>query len=298
MQKIFPGTLLEFEHWFRSEEACRDYLAAVRWPKGFVCPQCQHAQNWKTGKGVLRCGGCRKDVSVTAGTIFQGSHIPLRLWFRAMWLVTNQKTGISALSLQRALGLKSYESAWSCLHRLRSAMVRPGRNQLSGRVEVDETYVGGHELGGRGRHIGKKSLVIIAAEARGDGIGRIRLKAADQSKERLLGFVQETVAPGSTIVTDGLPVYRNLSGLGYHHVARAPENHRSEATKLLPRVHRVAALMKRWVLGVHQGSVSKHKLAQYLEEFTFRFNRRSSPTRGMVFYRLVEQSVATGPKKQ
>jgi transposase-like protein len=215
-----------------------------------------------------------------------------------MWMVTNQKTGISASSLQRALGLKSYESAWSCLQRLRTAMVRPGREQLSGEVEVDETYVGGYEKGKGGRHLGKKSLVLIAAEVRGAGTGRIRLQIGDQSKESLLGFVQATVAPGSTVITDGLPVYRNLLDMGYRHLPKAPKNHPSEATQLLPRVHRVAALLKRWVMGIHQGSVSKLRLPGYLNEFAFRFNRRASPERGMVFYRLVQQAVVTGPKTQ
>ena len=204
MQKRFPATLLEFEHWFRTEAACRDYLIKTRWHDGFGCPRCGNTQCWRTSKGILRCGGCRRDVSVTAGTIFQDSHLPLRVWFRAMWMVTNQKTGISASSLQRALGLKSYESAWSCLQRLRTAMIRPGREQLSGEVEVDETYVGGYEKGKGGRHLGKKSLVLIAAEVRGAGTGRIRLQAGDQSKDILLGFVQATVVPGSTVITYGV----------------------------------------------------------------------------------------------
>lgn len=177
-------------------------------------------------------------------------------------------------------------------------MIRPGREPLSGEVEVDETYVGGWEKGKGGRHLGKKSLVLIAVEVRGKGAGRIRLRTGDQSKEILLGFVQATVAPGSTVITDGLPVYRNLLDMGYRHLPKVPKNHPSEATQLLPRVHRVAALLKRWIMGIHQGSVSQLRLDGYLNEFAFRFNRRSSAERGLVFYRLVQQAVVTGPKSQ
>lgn len=287
--------MLEFESWFRSEDACREYLAGPRWPSGFVCGKCFHRQAWKKSRGLWVCGKCRFENSVTAGTIFHGSHLPLRLWFRAMWLVTNQKSGVSALGLQRSLGLGSYRTAWMCLHRLRAAMVRPGREQLCGEIEVDETFIGGYEKGKGGRHIGKKSLVIIAAEARGKGIGRIRMKRIDSaSEDNLLGFVREVAAPGSKILTDGLPVYRQLASLGYQHEGRVPVS-RDQATACLPRVHRIASLAKRWLLGTHQGSFSKRRLASYLDEFVFRFNRRQSPSRGMVFFRLAQQSVAVPP---
>jgi len=232
---------------------------------------------------------------VTAGTIFEASHMPLRLWFRAMWQVTHQKGGISALGLQRTLGLGSYRTAWACLHKLRRAMIRPGRDRLKGKVEVDETFIGGREKGGGRRRVGKKSLVMVAAEVRGQKIGRIRLQQIpDTSKEHLLEFVREFVAPGSRIITDGLPVYINLAKMGYVHRPRIPQN-KAETTKLLPRVHRAAALLKRWLLGIHHGSFSKKQLDWYLDEFVFRFNRRASTTRGMVFYRLVQQAVATDP---
>lgn len=210
-----------------------------------------------------------------------------------MWLITNQKIGISALGLQRALGLGSYRTAWTCLHKLRRAMVRPGREVLSVEVEVDETFVGGREKGGGKRHVGKKSLVMIAAEVRGKGIGRIRLQEIpDTSKEHLLEFVREVVKSGSVVVTDGLPVYMNLATMGFVHRPRPIMRKPAEASKLMPRVHRVAALLKRWLLGVHQGSFSKRQVGYYLDEFTFRFNRRSSPSRGMLFYRLIQQAVA------
>lgn len=285
--------MLEFESRFRSEDACRDYLGRLRWPSGFICDKCFHRQSWKNQRGLWICGKCRFEHSVTAGTIFHGSHMPLRLWFRAMWQVTNQKSGVSALGLQRSLGIGSYRTAWACLHKLRAAMVRPGREQLSGEVEVDETYIGGHEKGKGGRHIGKKSLVIIAAEVREKGTGRIRMKRIDSASERnLIGFVQEAVRPGSTVITDGLPVYRQLAGLGYRHESRIPEK-RDQSSATLPRVHRVASLIKRWLLGTHQGSFSKRLIPGYLDEFAFRFNRRMSPTRGMVFYRLAQQAIVT-----
>lgn len=242
---------------------------------------------------MMRCRSCHRDIRVTAGTIFQDSRLPLRLWFRAMWLLTNQKTGMSALGLQRALGLGSYRTAWICLHKLRRAMVRPGREALSGEVEVDETMVGGREKGSGGRHLGKKSLVIIAAEVRGSGTGRIRIQQIpDASKEHLMAFIQEVIVPGSVVVTDGLPVYTNVTKLGYAHLPKVPKTGREEASKLMPRIHHAASLLKRWLLGIHHGSFSKRQLAYYLDEFVFRFNRRRSPDRGQLFYRLVQQAVA------
>ncbi len=235
---------------------------------------------------------------MTVGTIFESSRMPLRLWFRAMWLVTHQKAGVSALGLQRTLGLGSYRTAWVCLHKLRRAMIRPGREPLSGEVEVNETLVGGHGKGkGKsGRHVGKKSLVMVAAEVRGEGIGRIRfMPVPDTSKEHLLDFVKQVVTPGATVVTDGLPVYINLPKLGFVHRRRIASPIRHEKSKALPRVHRVASLLKRWLLGIHHGNCSKMQLAYYLDEFAFRFNRRLSKDRGMLFYRLVQQAVQVAP---
>lgn len=235
---------------------------------------------------------------MTAGTILKSSRMPLRLWFRAMWLLTHQKSGLSALGLQRTLGLGSYRTAWACLHKLRRAMIRPGREPLEGEVEVDETFVGGRGKGkGSGaRHVGKKSMVMIAVEVRGQGIGRIRLQPIpDGSKEHLFDFVRQVVAPGAKVRTDGLPVYINLVKLGYTHQPHITPEARHEKSKGLPRAHRVAALLKRWLLGIHHGSFSKHQLPYYLDEFAFRFNRRRSPDRGMLFYRLVQQSVMIEP---
>ena len=172
----YPRTLEEFEGRFATEQACREYLMQLRWPQGFVCPRCGGRRARPSRRGLLRCGQCDYQASVTAGTIFQDTRLPLRTWFRTMWWVTSQKNGASALGLQSILGLGSYRTAWALLHKLRRAMVRPGRERLSGRVEVDETYVGGAEEGLRGRQTQKKALVAIAAEEDGAGIGRIRMK--------------------------------------------------------------------------------------------------------------------------
>ena len=294
MEKDYPGTLLEFEDWFRTEEACRAYLVKLRWPDGFRCRRCGHGEAWKTSRGLLHCRSCRADVSVLAGTIFHRSHISLRLWFRAMWWITNQKSGVSALGLQRTLGLGSYKTAWACLHKLRRAMVRPGREQLTDKVEVDESIVGGVDPGGGRRHLGDtKALVIVATEVRGQGFGRIRLqRIPDASADSLLGFVKGAVAPGAVVITDGWEGYSGLKEAGYTHRPRVVLGSGKTGSTLLPRVHRVFALLKRWLLGIHQGRVSREQLEHYLDEYTFRFNRRHSHYRGMLFYRLAQQAVA------
>ncbi len=202
----YPRTLEEFEGRFVTEQACREYLMQLRWPRGFACPRCggQRARLSRR-RGLLRCGQCDYQASLTAGTIFQDTRLPLRTWYRAMWWVTSQKTGASALGLQSILGLGSYRTAWALLHKLRRAMVRPGRERLTGRVEVDETFVGGEEKGVRGRQTLKKALLVIAAEQDGAGIGRIRMKRIRRaSQQQLHGFIQEAVEPDSTIHTDGL----------------------------------------------------------------------------------------------
>ena len=295
----YPKTLLTFEHWFRSEDACREYLFRFRWPNGFCCPRCEHGQAWKTGRGLWICGQCGKEVSVTAGTVFSGSKLSLRIWFRAIWWITNQKSGISALGLQRTLGLGSYETAWVLLHKLRRVMVRPGREQLSGMVEVDETVVGGRRKRVvRGRYRGPfvdKALVAVAAEVRGRGIGRIRLRQMTrQSKEQIMAFIKEVIAPGSDLMTDGWVGFRDLVEMGFTHRPIVEEEEK-DLDWVLPRAHRVAALLKRWLLGIHQGRVEQKQLDYYLDEFVFRFNRRSSRSRGRLFYRLMQQAVAAKP---
>jgi transposase-like protein len=228
--------------------------------------------------------------------MFDRTRVPLTLWFRAMWFITSQKNGVSALGLQRQLGLKRYETVWTMLHKLRRAMVRPGRDRLSGTVEVDETYVGGEEEGVRGRETLKKSLVVVAAEEDGQGIGRIRLGVTpDASGMCLVPFVEQSVEPGSMVHTDGWEGYRGLGAKGYRHKVTNIKRSGKLAHELLPRVHRIAALLKRWLLGTHQGAVRPLHLGYYLDEYTFRFNRRTSRSRGKLFYRLVQQAVEVPP---
>lgn len=293
----YPRSLLEFEARFATDDACRQYLAALRWPEGFTCPACGAGEAWSTGRGLWMCRACGRQASVTAGTIFQDARTPLTLWFRAIWWVVGQKNGASALGLQQTLGLGSYRTAWTWLHKLRRAMVRPGREPLSGSVEVDETLVGGTEPGGGRRHLGqKKALVVIAAEVRGRAVGRIRMqRVASAAAADVLPFVQEAVAPGSIVITDGLQTYVGLPEKGYQHERRVVLGSGESAEAVLPRVHRVASLLKRWLLGTHQGAVSREHLDYYLDEFCFRFNRRASRHRGKLFYRLVQQTVAVEP---
>jgi transposase-like protein len=232
-------------------------------------------------------------LSVTAGTIFQDTHLPLTTWFRAMWHVTSQKTGVSALGLQRVLGVGSYKTAWAMLHKLRRAMVRPGRDRLRGVVEVDETYWGAEEPGVVGRLTQKKAVIIVGAEEDGNGIGRIRLRRIpDLTKSSLHGFILQAVEPGNTVRTDGLNAYAGLKG--YIHDRRV-QRHQVDGEHLLPRVHRVVSLLKRWLLGTHQGAIGFDHLDYYLDEFAFRFNRRKSASRGKLFYRLAQQAVQVEP---
>ena len=218
VKEDYPTNQMEFECRFSSEEACREYLVQLRWPNGVACPQCGGSRLWRGSRGRLICGSCRHQASATAATIFQGTHKPLRLWFQAMWYVTGQKTGASALGLQRVLGLGSYQTAWTWLHKLRRAMVRPGRDRLRGRVEVDEVLIGGTEPGFEGRSAPRKSLVAIAAAEDGDGIGRIRMaRIRNAEKSTLHRFVQQSVQPGSVVHTDGWTSYLGLGRKGYGH---------------------------------------------------------------------------------
>ena len=297
MKEDYPRTVLELEERFSTDEACRDYLIRLRWPKGFVCPRCQAAEGWPASRGRVICRACRYQASVTAGTVFQDTRKPLRMWFRAIWHVTSQKNGVSAVSVQQALGLGSYLTAWTWLHKLRRAMVRPARDRLQGRVEVDETHLGGDRKDTQGKRTGPKLLVAIAVEEDGSAMGRIRMaRISNKSRASLHRFVRRMVEPGSVVHTDGLQAYLGLENLGYQHEATVLLGQEPDtAVRLLPRVHRIAALLKRWLLGTHQGAVSPEHLDYYLDEFTFRFNRRKSRSRGKLFYRLLQQAVQVEP---
>lgn len=290
--EAYPRDITEFEKRFSSEQECREYLFNIRWPDGFKCAKCTHDTARKIRREIYRCTKCGFEHSITAGTIFQGTKKPLQMWFRAMWHVTSQKQGISALGLQRAPGIGSYHTAWEWLYKLRHAMVRPGRDRISGVIEVDETYVGGKRKGKQGRGADSKILVVIAAQIDGNRIGRIRLfRVPDASSDSLNRAIKESIEPGSTVMTDGWKGYSNVETFGYiHKIVKKDSN---VGNNLLPKCNMVASLLKRWLLGTHQGRVQH--LDYYLDEFTFRFNRRTSHSRGMLFFRLVQQALMIDP---
>lgn len=290
MAEDYPNNLMEFNSRFSNEKSCQEYLEQLRWPDGFQCPGCQAQQFWRTKRRTFFCKKCQRQTSVITGTIFEGSKKPLKLWFAAMWLVVCEKNGISAMGLQRQLGLSRYETAWSILKRLRSAMVRSGRELLSGEVEVDETLVGGFKHGKRGRGAEGKELVVIATEVTGNKFGRIRMqRVANADGETLKKFVKDHVSTGSTVITDGWKSYLGIEKLGYKHQRIKGES--VGVDELLPHIHLAASLLKRWLLGTHQGGVDTMHLDSYLDEFVFRFNRRTSKSRGKLFYRLAQQAV-------
>ena len=263
----YPRSLGEFQSWFRTDADCLDYLEWLRWPTGFVCPACQGRAAWRLGDGRFKCAACGARSSVTAGTIFDRTRTPLTLWFTACWLFATGKDGIAALSLKRSLDVGSYQTVWAMLHRLRAVLVRPGRERLVGTVEVDETYIGGRDPGvGRGKGRGDKVLTGIAVEIKEPrGYGRCRLAPlADASAASLRAFVSDHVEPGATVITDGWKGYLGLDRCGYTHEARSQRAARlrgnEQAAELLPAVHRVASLAKRWISSqpLHIGIVQGH----------------------------------------
>jgi len=296
----YPNTYRKFVEMFPDDAKCAAFLARLRWPEGFICPACKIASTpWNESRGRLACPICRHQTSVSTGTIFDKTRTPLTTWFEAAWHVSSAKNGMSAKTLERTIGT-SYQVAWMMLQRFRVAMVNTDRKQLSGDVEVDETFAGGEEHGGKRGRGATKSIVVIAVEIRQPkGFGRVRMRhIPDASGESLLPFVREVVAPGSVVRTDGWSGYNGLSDYGYTQDILVLSSSGDPAHVSMPGVHRVASLLKRWLLGTHQGSVLSNHLQSYLEGFTFRFNRRTSRSRGLVFRRLLEQAVITGPVTQ
>jgi len=299
--KEYPMTFDEFTTQFATEEQCRKYLYQLRFQEGYKCPKCGHSKAWPKGDMLFECAKCGRQTSVIAGTVFQGTRKPLRLWFIAIWWVTTQKNGASAMGLQRVLGLKSYTTAWTWLHKIRTAMVNPNRTKLSGVVEVDETYIGGQENDGkRGRGTDNKSIVVIGVELlKGKNqLGRVRMKVVpDASKESLQGFITENVERGSTVITDGWSSYASIVKSGYTHIV--PKKFEvADEKNLMPHVHMIVSLLKRWLLGTHQGAVLEMHLQAYLDEYVFRFNRRKAASRGLLFYRLLETAMQVPPTTQ
>lgn len=295
----YPKDFQEFLIQFPDENACWRYLIDFRWPDGYVCPHCQSQEYWLTAKRKIHCSKCQKEFSITSGTIFQDSKKPLLLWFHIMWWVVAQKTGASAHNLKDFMGFGSYETAWLWLHKLRRAMIREGREKLSGIVEVDETYIGGEEIGieKKGRGAEQKSLVVVATECKGKQIGRVRFRIIpDASSKSLDSFIEANIEEGSIIITDGWSGYTNLSqNEKFIHEEKVVSGSGKQAHELLPHVHMIDSLVKRWINGTHQGKISQKHLEYYLEEFAFRFNRKLSNHRGKLFYRLMQQSIDCSP---
>ncbi|WP_051849084.1 IS1595 family transposase [Thiomonas sp. FB-Cd] len=302
----YPKTWVQFEEWFATEDACVAYLEKLRWPGGFCCPACGVMDSpVRASRRRLVCRSCAHQSSVTAGTIFDKTRTPLRVWFAAAWHITSQKHGVSALGLQRVLGLSSYQTAWAMLHRFRRAMVRPQRDKLAGTVEVDEAYLplsrGPRVKSGKARSKAHKTshlvAIAVAVEVHDPkGFGRIRIhRVQGPTIGALIPFVRENVMPGATIRTDGSAIYGPLQEGGFAHEPLVQLGSKIPAHVSLPGVHRVISLLKRWLLGTHQGAVDPRHVDYYLDEFAFRFNRRSSRSRGMMFYRLLQQSAATTP---
>jgi transposase-like protein/transcription elongation factor Elf1 len=289
----FPKSMVAFVKRFGTEEACVRYLRLQKWgtEDGFECPRCGHKGCWEheTRKRRLTCRACRAETSVTAGTAFHDSRIGLHRWFLAMYLMSTSKQGVSAKEIQRQLGLGSYQTAWTILHKLRRCMVDPSRTPLSGMVEMDETYIGGAAVAGEhGRSTAKKTAVVCAVERVGMGTGRCRLAVIENcTKAKLQEFADGVLKAGTTAHTDGWRGYLGMERSGYAHI-RAIADKDTPAHVLLPSVHRIFSLLKRVMLGTHQGAVSRKHLQHYLHEYEFRFNRRKSHTPCHLFQRLSE----------
>ncbi|TGQ69540.1 IS1595 family transposase [Mesorhizobium sp. M00.F.Ca.ET.186.01.1.1] len=293
----FPKSLPEFQRLFPTDTACATYLERIRWEGGFVCPHCHHAEEpfrFAAKPGVLRCRKCRKDVALTGGTVMERTHTPLSVWFWAAYLVASHTAGMSAVQFQRQLGLSRYETAFQILHKLRAGMVRPvadriGRPQTNDHVEVDETWIGGVTRG-EGRGVHNQVLVAAAVEVRqsqpvegkkskrgGRYAGRLRLQVMpDRTAKSLVTFVDNVVEPGSMIITDAWGSYNSLKDRGYEHLPVAEAGNSDVAEEFLPIVHLIFSNLKGWLRGCHHG-VSPQHLQAYLNEFTFRFNRRFYP---------------------
>ena len=301
--KDYPTTWDQFVDWFATEQDCLTFLQCLRWSQGFRCPQCgSQGSPYEGSRNRMICGDCKRQTTATAGTIFDKTRTPLRTWFAAAWYLTSQKHGVSALGLQRVLGFSSYQTAWTMLHRFRRAMVRPDRERLKGYVEVDETYVAitqHHQPESQEERRSNTTDVLVAVAVEivdPKGFGRIRLQRVHSTaKKDLLPFVLNSVETGSTVRTDGQTGYNSLSKHGYIHDVRVVTGAAEPAHVIMPAVHRVASLLKRWLLGTHHGAIQPSQLDYYLDEFSFRFNRRAAKSRGLLFYRLLQQSVLTQP---
>ena len=292
----YPARVAEMRAWFRSDEACLAYLDWLRWPEGFVCPHCASTSAGDGGLGVYRCRGCRRRVSVTSGTMFDKTRVPLTVWFEAIWLFTASKSGVSAAHLHQVLPIGSYQTAWTMLAKLRQVVSTVDSAPLTGRVEVDETLIGGVRSGKRGRGADGKVLVVGAIEITETGWGRARMAVIpDASAASLRQFITENIAEGATVVTDAWKSYPPALAGKYTHEPFNISVSGRPAHEPLPAIHRIFALVKRMLLGTYQGGGSAEHLQEYLDEYVFRFNRRHTRQRGLVFMRLLQKAVAAVP---
>jgi transposase-like protein len=302
-----PTTMPAFAERFGTDAQCRAYLVRALWPEGFCCAGCGHREAWSHKRRLIEeCRSCGRQHSILAGTMFEQTKTGLARWFLAIYLVTSSKGGISAMELQRQMGFGSYQTAWSWLHKIRRAMIRPDREPLQHRVEVDETLVGGARPGKTGRGAGGKTVVVGAVEARpgpnpGKGgkkrpLGRLRLQAVpDASAASLEGFIEAETERPLTVNTDGWSGYHGLKAKGYRHEAINLSQSWGDASLRLPAIHLVFSLAKRWLLGTHHGAVRPKHLQRYLDEFVFRFNRRKAKAVSHGFARLIQHAVKTPP---
>lgn len=286
---------MEFEKSFATDEQCIAYLLKLRLENIFECPSCHHKEYWINNRNQMVCKLCNRQTSITAGTMFHGTKTSITLIFRALWFIVAQKNGVSAVSVQKILGIKRYETVWTWLHKFRRLMVMPERTKLSGTVEIDETLVGGKKSGKRGRGAEGKILVIIAIELVDKKMGRVRMTTIESAdRHRINQFIKDNVELGSTIITDGWKGYTDIKKMKYNHEI---QNKKIilDKEEITPNVHKIASLLKRWLLGTHQNYVSQDYLEYYLDEFTFRYNRRNSKSRGLLFYTLLKQAMSHQP---
>lgn len=297
----FPKSEIEFDQRFSNIDACYEYLARIKWPNGFRCEECDHKAYWLSSKHIYICRKCEHQISLTAGTIMHGTKKPITYWFKAMWWLTTRKSAVNAVNLQDLLGFGSYHTAWSWLQKLRRCTIRIDRKKLSGRVEVDEFFIGGKKSGKRGRGAEGKTIALVAIER--DmvqdpesmnyywQIGRVRLQVAlDCSADSLQTFVNLNIENGSTVVTDKLSSYRPALSQGYHHIIIDPVYQKNPETGLYG-THLIASLVKRLIRGAFQGRFEPKYLQNYLDEYVFRFNRRKSNSIGKKFMRIVQQVI-------
>lgn len=289
----FPKNEIEFDQRFLNESACFDYLYKMKWPNGFSCTECGHRAYWVSSKNIYICTRCEHQYSLTAGTIMDSSKKPIKYWFKAMWWFTSRRSGVNAINLQELLGFGSYNTAWYWLQKLRRCTIRKDREKLSGNVEVDEFFIGGQKPGKRGRGANGKTAVAAAVERKGQKIGRIRLKVIpDCSADSLLPAIDKYIEAGSDVFTDGWKGYEPLDEDTYRH-HKVFQNKAVNKDSVLPGVHLVASLVKRVILGTHQGRFEPKYLQNYLDEYVFRFNRRTSNFVGKKFMRIVQQAIGS-----